>query len=73
MTDHEMLVLQEMSAVGGSFVRALAQAMWKADGTNFKILKDTFKEKYWDKYEKIMLDNKERTDFRSNSLTKSSN
>ena len=57
MTDHDMKVLQEMSAVGGSFVRALAQAMWKADGTNYKILKDAFKEKYFDKYERIMLDN----------------
>lgn len=54
-TELEYRVVDMMELKGGSFVKALGAAMRRADGRNFKKLKDTFPE-YWHEYEQFYLD-----------------
>ena len=49
MTDQECQVVDKMEKYGGSFVKALAAAFWRADRNNFDKLKNAFPE-YWDEY-----------------------
>lgn len=49
MTEEDQTVLENMTAYGGSFVRALAMAAIAADADNLQKIKDTWPE-YWEKY-----------------------
>lgn len=51
MTAQEFKIVDNMAEYGGSFVRALAEAFYKADNINFKKLKDAFPD-YWEHYKK---------------------
>ncbi len=51
MNEKEFEVVEEMRKKGGSFVKALAECFHRADPANFKILKNAFRKKYWDKYD----------------------
>lgn len=50
--DEKFYVVHGMRAYGGSFVKALAEAVERADVTNYVKLKYTFPE-YWKKYYKL--------------------
>lgn len=50
MSEEELEVVENMERFGGSFVKALAGAFYRADRENFLKLKDAFPE-YWDEYE----------------------
>lgn len=54
-TELEYRVVDMMELKGGSFVKALGLAMRRADGRNFKKLKNTFPE-YWVEYEQFYLE-----------------
>ena len=49
---HREDVINAMSKYGGSFIKALAEAMRRADEHNFKLLIKTFSG-YWDEYTEI--------------------
>ena len=53
MTDSEIIVVEAMEKYGGSFVKALAEAFWRADRANFYKLQAAFEE-YWQEYEKMI-------------------
>lgn len=50
MSEEELDVVENMERFGGSFVKALSGAFYRADRENFLKLKDAFPE-YWDEYE----------------------
>jgi hypothetical protein len=52
MTDVDRKILEEMECRGGSFCKALAQAAFLADGTNFEKLKQCWPD-YFAKYEEF--------------------
>ena len=52
MTDQQLRVVEAMARWGGSFVKALAEAFYRADHTNFLRLKKAFPD-YWKDYEVI--------------------
>jgi hypothetical protein len=50
-------VVEMMSTYGGSFVKALAECLHRADHINYRKLKETFSE-YFEEYEKMIADKK---------------
>ena len=48
-TEDDFDTVDNMERFGGSFVKALANAMRHADKTNFTILKNSFP-RYWNEY-----------------------
>ena len=49
MNDEELKVVDTMAKYGGSFVKALAEAFYRADMINIQKLKNAFPE-YWEQY-----------------------
>jgi hypothetical protein len=52
-TEYDYLILDAMSAYGGSFVQQLSKLARVADTTNFAKLKVTFAN-YWEEYDKLL-------------------
>lgn len=55
MSDHEYAVVEAMERYGGSFVKALANAMRYADPINRAKIINTWPE-YWNTYEQMVKD-----------------
>jgi len=51
MTIKELKIVDNMATYGGSFVKALAEAFYKADNINLKRLQNAFPD-YWEHYKK---------------------
>jgi len=58
VSDYE--VINAMETYGGGFVKALAVAFRRADGTNFAKLRYTFDE-YWKQYQQMAQANADRS------------
>lgn len=56
MTDQDIAVIECMEKYGGSFVKALAVAMQRADAINLAKLKAAFPE-YWQQYTEMAAQN----------------
>jgi hypothetical protein len=54
----DMEIIEAMSKHGGGFVKALAQAAWRADSTNLSRIKEAFPD-YWREYSAIARETKE--------------
>jgi len=52
MEDNDHKVIEAMERYGGSFVKALAVAFYRADHINTQKLKSAFPE-YWEQYKKM--------------------
>ncbi len=51
-TEQDYKIVEAMEKYGGSFVKALAVCLQKADLINFSKLRNTFSN-YWEEYEKF--------------------